>query len=62
MRPPMAARRSADEKAVSEIMGVTMLLAMVITTMAGLIVPSFRRFERVDSDLFPIGVDRSQSG
>ena len=35
---------------------------MVITTMAGLIVPSFRRFERVDSDLFPIGVDRSQSG
>ena len=35
---------------------------MVLTTMAGLIVPSFRRFERIDSDLFPIGVDRSQSG
>ncbi|MEE2747536.1 MAG: hypothetical protein VX473_03605 [Candidatus Thermoplasmatota archaeon] len=34
----MAARRSADEKAVSEIMGVTMLLAMVITTMAGVMV------------------------
>jgi len=27
---------------------------MVLTTMAGLIVPSFRRFERVDSELFPI--------
>jgi hypothetical protein len=27
---------------------------MVLTTMAGLIVPSFRRFERVDSDSFPI--------
>jgi len=27
---------------------------MVLTTMGGLIVPSFRRFERVDSDLFPI--------
>lgn len=27
---------------------------MVLTTMAGLIVPSFRRFKRVDSDLFPI--------
>lgn len=27
---------------------------MVLTTMAGLIVPSFRRFERVDSDRFPI--------
>jgi len=27
---------------------------MVLTTMAGLVVPSFRRFERVDSDLFPI--------
>ena len=35
---------------------------MVLTTMAGLIVPSFRRFERVDSELFPIEVDRSQSG
>ena len=34
---------------------------MVLTTMAGLIVPSFRRFERVDSDLFPINVDQSQS-
>ena len=27
---------------------------MVLTTMAGLLVPSFRKFERVDSDLFPI--------
>ena len=27
---------------------------MVLTTMAGLVVPSFRRFERVDSDRFPI--------
>ena len=35
---------------------------MVLTTMAGLIVPSFRRFERVDSELFPIEIDRSQSG
>ena len=35
---------------------------MVLTTMAGLVVPSFRRFERVDSDLFPIGADQSQSG
>jgi MFS family permease len=34
---------------------------MVLTTMAGLIVPSFRRFERVDSDLFPIEEGRSQS-
>ncbi len=34
---------------------------MVLATMAGLIVPSFRRFERVDSDLFPINVDQSQS-
>ena len=34
---------------------------MVLATMAGLIVPSFRRFERVDSELFPIKVDRSQS-
>ncbi len=31
---------------------------MVLTTMAGLVVPSFRRFERVDSDRFPI--DSSQ--
>ena len=35
---------------------------MVLTTMAGLIVPSFRKFERVDSDLFPIEMSRSQSG
>jgi len=35
---------------------------MVLTTMAGLIVPSFRRFERVDSELFPIRSDQSQSG
>jgi MFS family permease len=35
---------------------------MVLTTMAGLIVPSFRRFERVDSELFPIKGDQSQSG
>ncbi len=34
---------------------------MVLATMAGLIVPSFRRFERVDSELFPITADRSQS-
>jgi len=34
---------------------------MVLTTMAGLVVPSFRRFDRVDSELFPIEVDRSQS-
>ena len=34
---------------------------MVITTMAGLIVPSFRRFERVDSDLFPIKDSQTQS-
>lgn len=34
---------------------------MVLTTMAGLVVPSFRKFERVDSDLFPIGGDRSLS-
>ena len=35
---------------------------MVLTTMAGLVVPSFRKFERVDSDLFPIEMSRSQSG
>ena len=34
---------------------------MVLTTMAGLIVPSFRRFERVDSDLFPIKDSQTQS-
>ena len=38
MRPPAATRRSADDLAVSEIMGVTMLLAMVISTMAGVMV------------------------
>ncbi len=35
---------------------------MVLTTMAGLLVPSFRRFERVDSDLFPIVGDRKETG
>ena len=34
---------------------------MVLTTMAGLIVPSFRRFERVNSDLFPINDFQTQS-
>ena len=34
---------------------------MVLTTMAGLIVPSFRRFERIDSDLFPIKDSQTQS-
>lgn len=38
MRPPSATRHIADERAVSEIMGVTMLLAMVVSTMAGVIV------------------------
>lgn len=38
MRPPAADLRRDDERAVSEIMGVTMLLAMVITTMAGVVV------------------------
>ena len=38
MRPPSARSQSADERAVSEIMGVTMLLAMVISTMAGVVV------------------------
>lgn len=38
MRPVIATRESADERAVSEIMGVTMLLAMVISTMAGVMV------------------------
>lgn len=30
---------------------------MVVTTIPGLLVPSFRRFERIDSDLFPINSD-----
>ena len=34
---------------------------MVLTTKAGLIVPSFRRFERVNSDLFPINDSQTQS-
>ena len=34
---------------------------MVLTTMAGLIVPSFRRFERVDSEIFPIKEELGQS-
>ena len=38
MRAPSARSQSADERAVSEIMGVTMLLAMVISTMAGVVV------------------------
>ena len=38
MRPSSATWRPADERAVSEIMGVTMLLAMVISTMAGVVV------------------------
>jgi len=38
MRPADATRQTADERAVSEIMGVTMLLAMVISTMAGVVV------------------------
>lgn len=38
MRPSDADWQSADERAVSEIMGVTMLLAMVISTMAGVVV------------------------
>jgi len=38
MRPSLATRQSADDRAVSEIMGVTMLLAMVVSTMAGVIV------------------------
>ena len=38
MRPPDATWQPADERAVSEIMGVTMLLAMVISTMAGVII------------------------
>ena len=38
MRPSSATWQTADERAVSEIMGVTMLLAMVISTMAGVVV------------------------
>ena len=38
MRPAAATWQSADERAVSEIMGVTMLLAMVISTMAGVVI------------------------
>ncbi len=38
MRRPCAPYRQADESGVSEIMGVTMLLAMVISTMAGVMV------------------------
>ena len=34
---------------------------MVLTTTAGLIVPSFRSFERVDSERFPITSDQSPS-
>jgi len=34
---------------------------MVLTTTAGLIVPSFRRFERVDSERFPITADQNPS-
>ena len=34
---------------------------IVLTTMAVLIVPSFRRFERIDTDLFPIKDSRTQS-
>lgn len=38
MRPPSATLESADDRAVSEIMGVSMLLAMVISTMAGVVI------------------------
>ena len=38
MRPPSVTLESADDRAVSEIMGVTMLLAMVISTMAGVVI------------------------
>jgi len=34
---------------------------MVLTTLAGLVVPSFRRFERIETPLFPIIDDRNQS-
>ncbi len=35
---------------------------MVLTTLAGLVVPSFRKFERIETDLFPINADQSRSG
>ena len=35
---------------------------MVLTTTAGLIVPSFRRFERIATERFPITADQSRSG
>jgi FlaG/FlaF family flagellin (archaellin) len=38
MGPTAATLRRQDERAVSEVMGVTMLLAMVVTTMAGVVV------------------------
>ncbi len=38
MRPASGSLRRDGERAVSEIMGVSMLLAMVITTMGGVIV------------------------
>ena len=34
---------------------------MVLTTTAGLIVPSFRRFERIDTERFPITADQNPS-
>ena len=34
---------------------------LVLTTLAGLVVPSFRSFERVETPLFPIMGDRNQS-
>jgi MFS family permease len=34
---------------------------MVLTTTAGLIVPSFRRFERIDTEHFPITADQNPS-
>ena len=48
MRPATATWESADERAVSEIMGVTMLLAMVISTMAGVVIVMLR-FQRAKS-------------
>ena len=35
---------------------------MVLTTTAGLIVPSFRRFDRIATERFPITADQSRSG
>ena len=35
---------------------------MVLTTTTGLIVPSFRRFERIATERFPITADQSRSG